>query len=44
MPNKKLVNNAMLLEGMLERDTENSISECNSEQKKDLELQYDTIS
>lgn len=36
MPNKKTVNNVMFVESMLEQDTENSISECNSEQKKDL--------
>lgn len=41
MSNKKIVNNMMLVESMLEQDTENSISECNSEQKRDLALKYE---
>lgn len=43
MPNKKIVNNTMLVESMLEQDTENSIKNAIRNKRETYELKYDTI-
>lgn len=43
MPNKKIANNAMLVECVLRQDTENSIKNAIRNKRETYELKCDTI-